>query len=138
MTERGIERPSSIVLMKPGHRVMIALRSAFIGAFIDCKNHFGVWINLFKIIPLVPSLPLFGKVLYGWVRDIGFFQNGILLIRMADKVTADQPSVPSPIVFRISRAMNTHISPARLDIAFKSCFLIMIEQIACGTQEHNG
>src|SRR5690606_28541805 len=138
MTERGIERPSSIVLMKPSHRVMIALRSAFIGAFIACKSHFGVWINLFKILPHVPSRPLFGKVLYGWMRDIGLFQHGILLLGVADKVTADQPAVPSPIVFSIRRAMNTHIAPARLNIAFKSCFLIMIKQIARRTQEHNG
>src|SRR5690606_16699933 len=106
--------------------------------FVDRKNNLRIGIDIFEIVPLIPSLPLLRKVFHGRMRNIGLFENGVLLFGMTDEVTAHQSAIPAPIVFCIGGAVDTHISSARLDIAFKSCFLIVVEQIARCTEENHG
>ncbi|MNL52925.1 hypothetical protein D3C87_1761360 [compost metagenome] len=56
---------------------------------------------------------------------------------MAEELGAREFVVPLPLVFGVSRGVDTHVAAASLDVAFECILLLIIQYIAGGVQEYD-
>src|SRR5262245_2613403 len=132
VTERGVQRPTTFVGMRPDDGMVRRHRSAAVGAFVQRRKHCDVAARVStKVVPLVAALPRTGQRGGGGMRGIFDLNRRVLNIGMPVEIGADERPVERPVVFRVAGRMNAHETTPAADEPLERGFLRRVQYVAC-------
>ena len=139
MSHAGIPRPAAPIIMAPRNGMVGRLGTPGIRTLVKHGEHMhrvaGV---VCVVVPFVHAAPTAGKRRRGRVRIVRDKHRGLLYVRVAGEIRANQPAVPRPIVFRVGRRMDADETAAPGNIVFEGGLLRSVQHIARRVQENDG
>ena len=145
MAHAGVKCAAAVVFVAPGNGVAIGAfmigrthGTALVRRFIQGQQHLHIGVEFLVVIPFIAAVPGVSRdVFSGRMLMVKHLYLNVLYFRMAIEVCARQAAVPFPAIFGIRGGVDAHITAARLNIAFKSIFLLRIEHIAGSIEEND-
>ncbi len=139
MAKRRVPGATAIVFVIPRHRMVgpHGVAARVVRRFVNGQQYIngGAGVVL-KVVPFVAKRKRRGQIFGANVRCVIDVECGILDRRVRNKpcITADELTVPRPVVFAIGRSMNADPRAALLDVGFERGLLCIVLYVAGGAE----
>jgi len=136
MTERGVEAPSSAVLVTPRDRVVGAHRPAVVGRLVDAEQHADPRPRVAaERVPLVVPGPGRGQVAGCRMAAVLDGDRRRLLRGVLVEPCPGEPAEVGPVVFGGRRAVYAEPRAASRHVPLKRVPALVLQDVAAGGQE---